>query len=152
MRKTLSLLVIVFTAFDAFAAGHKQKIAAFTNITIPVMANSPGLQGAFFKTQVAILNPTQLSYPIEVTLYDNTGEVATANINMAAGQIRNYENFLQQVFSFGGAGAVKFDSLSGSGQDFIVTSEVYTESSSGSYKTVVSSRPLLEKALPDFDN
>jgi hypothetical protein len=150
------LLAFVF-AMNATAASRRNALGAFTNITIPVMANTAGLQGSFFRTRVAILNPTQLSYSIDATLFSNAGQVAKATINMAPGQVRNYENFLQQIFNFSGAGAVEFDSLSGAqggstGRDFIVTSEVYTDGPGGSYKTVVSSGPSLEDTLPDFDN
>ena len=157
MKKIIVALVLAFTTLNTFAVDHKRALGAFTNVTIPVMANNPGLQGAFFKTKVAIFNPTQLSYPIDITLFGGNGQVAKTTINMAPGQIRNYENFLQDVFSYSGAGAVQFDSSAGApggstGRDFMVTAEVFTESSSGKYKTVVAPGPLLENTLPDFDN
>jgi hypothetical protein len=157
MKKILLILAIASVAATATAAGHRRGIAAFTNITIPVMANTAGLQGAFFKTRVAIFNPTTLSYPIAVTLYNNNGQAGAATINIAAGQVRNYDNFLQQIFSYTGAGSVQFDSLSGapggsSSRDFIVTSEVYAQGPSGIFKTVVSGGPLIENSLPDFDS
>src|SRR5919197_758948 len=131
MKKIMVALVLAFTTLSAFAADHKRALGAFTNVTIPVMANNPGLQGAFFKTKVAIFNPTQLSYPIDITLFSGNGQVAKTALNMAPGQIRNYENFLQDVFSYSGAGAVQFDSSAGApggstGRDFMVTAEVFT--------------------------
>ncbi len=158
MKKLIMPLIRAFViAMNAAAASRKNALGALTNITIPVMANTGGLQGSFFKTRVAILNPTQLSYSIDVTLFSTAGQVGKATINMAPGQVRNYENFLQQAFNFSGAGAVEFDSLSGApggstGREFIVTSEVYTDGPGGSYKTVVSAGPSLEDTLPDFDN
>ncbi len=157
MKKLLVLTLSLLSGFDAFAANQRNAIAAFDNITIPVMANVAGLQGAFFKTKVSILNPTQLSYPIEVTLYNTGGQVGKTTINMAAGQIRNYDNFLQTIFSYTGAGAVKFDSSSGApggatSRDFIVSAEVYTESAGGRYKTVVTPGQLIENVVPDIDH
>jgi len=159
MKKLVRPLLVAFSLLTAtgFASNQRNSLGAFTTITIPVMANTPGLQGAFFRTRVVIFNPTQTAYAIDSTLYSTTGQVAKATINMAAGQIRNYDNFLQQIFNFGGAGAVKFDSLAGApagttGREFIVTSEVYTDGPGGSYKTVAAAGPILEETLPDFDS
>src|SRR5207249_430584 len=108
-----------------------------------VMANVPGLFGAVWKTKVALLNPTAFSYPIQVTLYDKTGKVKETNVNMSSGQVRNYDNFLSDLFSYGGAGTVKFDSQSIPGgsdsNQFVVNAEVYTDSSKGRYSTSVAS-------------
>src|SRR5262245_4749104 len=155
------LIMPVFMALalvaTSSAANQRNALGAFNTITIPVMANTAGVQGAFFKTRVVIFNPTQDSYAVDATLYSTSGQVAKVTINMAAGQVRNYENFLQQIFNFNGAGAVKFDSLAGTpagtaGREFIVTSEVYTEGPGGSYKTVASAGPILEDTLPEFDS
>jgi hypothetical protein len=158
MKKLIMPVLIALALLaTAFAANQRNSLGAFNTITIPVMANAPGLQGAFFKTRVVIFNPTQDNYTVDATLYSTSGQVAKVAINMAAGQVRNYENFLQQIFDFSGAGAVKFDSLAGApggttGREFIVTSEVYTDGPGGSYKTVASAGPILEDTLPEFDS
>ena len=39
------------------------------------------------------------AYPIQVTFYDQSGNMAMANINMSSGQLHVYDNFLGDVFS-----------------------------------------------------
>ncbi|MEW5975971.1 MAG: hypothetical protein AB1898_09225 [Acidobacteriota bacterium] len=120
----------------------RSRIFASANTLVPVMANNPGLFGAYFKTKVSIYNPTPFSYPLEVTLYPPSGSTSQRTLTMNPRQVRNYENFLQEVFGYTGAGAVEFDSWFGppggsADFDFIVTAEVYTDSPNGRYKTVV---------------
>lgn len=115
------------------------------------MANTPGQFGSLFRTKVAILNATTQSYAIQATLFSTSGQAATASIQMASKQIRNYENFLADVFNFTGAGTVIFDSSGGS-RDFIVTAEVFNDLGAGRYKTVVVAGPLLENSLPEFES
>jgi hypothetical protein len=117
--------------------------------TIPVMANTPGQFGAYFKTKVIVANPTTSSYTVYATLYNTNGKVNTIPIEMPAGQIRAWENFLEEAFHYGGAGAVEFDSEfepPGGSADFkfFVTAEVYTDSSGGRYKTVVATGTSIE--------
>jgi hypothetical protein len=100
------------------------------------MANVPGLFGAVWKTRVGLYNPTTTAYSIQVTLYDTSGKAKEASIDMAAGQFRSYENFLSDVFSFGGAGAVKFDAGSDDNQ-FVLNAAVYTDTPNGKYITPV---------------
>lgn len=109
---------------------------------VPVMANNPGQFGAVFKTRVSIFNPTSFAYPIYVNLYNQSGKVATKTIAALPHEAKNYENFLQEVFNYSGAGSVEFDSWfdppAGSPDyQFLVTAEVYTDSPNGQYKTVV---------------
>src|SRR5262245_61383850 len=101
MKKLImSVLVALALVTTSSAAEQSNALGAFNTITIPVMANTPGLQGAFFKTRVVIFNPTQDSYAVDATLYSTAGQVSKVAINMAAGQVRNYDNFLQQIFNF----------------------------------------------------
>ena len=67
---------------------------------VPVMANNPGLFGAFFKTRVSILNVAPLNYSIQATLYNQFGKANEATIPIANGQQQNYENFLEDVFAY----------------------------------------------------
>ena len=151
MKRVCFALVALALALNAFAANPnlpKNNFAAFPTITIPVMANNPGaIAGTFYKTKVVILNPTNLTYAIQVTLYRD-GQVAQRTINMAPGQVRNYDNFLEQIFAYAGAGSVVFDSWNvpnGSPlYEFIVSAEVYTDSPNGRFTTVVTSGALLD--------
>ena len=125
MKRLFALLLIV-CAVPAFARrGVKPNDFASDFQTIPVMGNTPGA-GATFQTFVAIMNPTSAAFPVEVSLYDNQGSKRTATINLAAGELKSYPNFLDAVFSgFVGGGAVTFRSANPA-QRFIVSAEVWT--------------------------
>ncbi len=131
---------------------QQQAASASPVITIPVMTNAPGALGGVFKTKVVVFNPTISSFPIEVSLYGTNGFVAKTTISMAAGQVRNYENFLAEVFTYTGAGTVNFDSLSLPGGNanlkFLVSAEVYIDSQNGRFKTVVSTGAPLDPVSP----
>ncbi len=149
----LVLLTMIF-AKPSYAAGLKgpdvvRLQAADPYHLVPVMANNPGQFGAFFKTRVNILNPTGFSYPIYVNLYNQSGKVGTKIIDILPHEAKNYENFLQEVFGYTGAGAVGLDSWfdppgGSSDYQFLVTAEVYTDSPSGQYKTVVTTGAPVE--------
>lgn len=115
---------------------------ASAHVVVPTMANSPGRFGAYFKTRVVIYNPTELSYSIYATLYGPNGEVDTQILRMSPKIYSVWDNFLEQVFGYNGAGAVIFDSWfdppgGSSDFDFIVRAEVYTDSPNGRYSTLV---------------
>jgi hypothetical protein len=153
MKSLLAVSLSLLLATTVLAAERnlpRNALSAFPTVVIPVMANNPGvIPGTLFKTKVAIINPTQLAYPIQVTLYNANGQAGQATINMTAKQIRNYDNFLEQIFAYSGAGSVVFNSGAGvpggsALNDFIVSAEVFTDSPSGKYKTVVTSGALLD--------
>jgi hypothetical protein len=158
MKKTtfIGLLFLLLSVASSSAAEltplQQQVASASPVITIPVMTNSPGALGGVFKTKVVVFNPTISSFPVEVSLYDTNGFVAKTTINLSAGQVRNYENFLAEVFTYTGAGTVNFDSLSLPGGNanlkFLVSSEVYIDSPNGRFKTVVSTGPPLDPVAP----
>lgn len=149
---SLSLLLCGFGFASEFQPPKNELSTASPIITIPTMANTPGALGGIFKTKVVVFNPTNFSYPIEVSLYSTNGKVAQAVVNMAAGQIRNYENFLEEMFNYQGAGTVNFDSLSLPGGTlgfrFLVSSEVYMDSDKGRFTTVVTTGPPLDPVTP----
>ena len=121
--------LLVLGAFSVESKPPKRKSSfASSFVVVPVMANIPGLFGAVWKTKVSILNPTDFSYPIQAILYDKTGKVGDITLMMSLGQIRNYDNFLADVFNYGGAGTVKFDSQSIAGgsdnNQFLVDAQV----------------------------
>ena len=159
MKKMTSILFLLLFSKNAFPAElvppSPQLTSASSVITVPTMANTPGALGGIFKTKVVMYNPTVFSYPIQVSLYSTNGLVEQKTIEMSAGQIRNYENFLQDVFAFGGAGAVNFDSLSLPGGNsklvFLVNSEVYIDSDKGRFKTVVMNGIPLDPVSPGIN-
>ena len=156
--KKISVTCIVFLLWMAVMSGSelvppKSNIAnASPFITIPVMTNAPGALGGVFKTKVVLFNPTIFSFPVEISFYGTNGFLTKTAITLTAGQIRNYENFLADVFSLVGAGTVSFDSLSLSGGNsnlrFLVSAEVYMDSEKGRFKTVVSTGPPLDSVSP----
>ncbi len=98
--------------------------------TVPVMGNVPGVGGARFQTFVALLNPTKSAYPVEVTLFDPAGTTHTATINLAAGELKTFQNFLDEVFHYNGGGAVTFKAPASTGgtnnNRFILNAEIWT--------------------------
>ena len=118
--------------------------------TIPTMANTPGMFGAFFKTKVVIYNPTTLSYIVEASLSSSTGFVETRNISLDPNTIHTWNDFLGDGFDFSGAGAVEFDSWFGPGGssdfDYIIIAEVYTNSPNGKFSTVVANGSHIDES------
>lgn len=157
MKKTLIgllflLLPVAISPAAELIPPQSQAASASPVITIPVMTNAPGALGGVFKTKVVVFNPTISSFPVEVSLYGTNGFVAKTTINLSAGQVRNYENFLAEVFAYTGAGTVNFDSLSLPGGNpnlkFLVSAEVYIDGQFGRYKTVVSTGAPLDPVSP----
>jgi hypothetical protein len=118
---------------------------ASDSLTVPVMINAPGLSGATFATYAAIMNPTSKSFPVQVTLFNAAGTKTQRTITLAAGELKSYQNFLDTVFAFSGAGTVRFQSgvaVGGSPDNlFILNAEIYTTSSGVRFGT---SLPTLE--------
>lgn len=148
MRR-LSLMVLTMAALittSAFAQQHARSLAFASDFqTVPVVANVPGIGGAF-QSYLAIYNPTSSAFSVTATLYDANGTKRTAQIPLAAGELKTFNNFLDSVFSgFTGAGAVTFSSPDTSGgtrnNRFIVNTEVRTAGTR--YSTAI---PVLEFA------
>jgi len=97
--------------------------------TLPVAANVPGV-GSTFQSYVSIFNPTSSAFSVTATLYDANGTTKTAQINLAAGEVKAFENFLSDVFQATGGGAVTFSAPQSAGgthnNRFVVDSEVWT--------------------------
>ena len=110
--------------------------------TVPTMANAQGQFGAFFKTRLAMFNPTTFSFTVATRLFNQTGLVDTRQIDLPANTFKVWDDFLGTAFGYSGAGGVEFDSwlipVGGSETfNFFLTAEVYTDSPNGRYKTVV---------------
>jgi hypothetical protein len=122
---------------------QRQAIATSAHLLIPTAANNAGLFGAVFKTRVSIVNVTNRTYTITATLYRSGSGTIVRQITMGSRQARNYDNFLQDVFSYSGAAGVELDAVaapSAGGSDlnqFAVFAEVYNDGANGVYKTVV---------------
>jgi hypothetical protein len=98
--------------------------------TIPVMGNTPGAFGATFQTYVAILNPTSSAFTVQAQLWDANGVEHDGTINLAAGELKVFQNFLADVFNVTGGGAVTLKAPETAGgthnNRFIVSTEVRT--------------------------
>lgn len=138
--KTVSALLLIICALPLFAQRAARQDFASDFQTIPVMGNTPGI-GSTFQSFVALMNPTSAAFPVVVTLHGPDGTKRTATIDLAAGELKTYQNFLATVFdNYAGGGAVTFRSA-GPNQRFIVNSEVWT--SGARYGTTI---PSLEFA------
>jgi hypothetical protein len=143
--KTLAALAAAaLVAIPALAQNARRATAqnfASDFQTVPVMANTSGVNGATFQTFVAIQNPTSAAYAVQATLYDAAGVKHDAQINLAAGELKTYTNFLSSVFQYSGGGAVTFrapDSTGGTHNNrFVVNAEVWTNTG-GRYGTPIS--------------
>ncbi|HEX2060470.1 MAG TPA: hypothetical protein VHK90_06990 [Thermoanaerobaculia bacterium] len=137
--KTL-LLVLALVALPVSAQRARSQNFASDFQTVPVMANVTGVNNVRFHSYVALLNPTSSAFGVEATLYDANGTTRTATIQLAAGEQKTYDNFLETIFQYSGGGAVTFRSPNANNR-FILGTEVRT--TPGSYSTMV---PPLEFA------
>lgn len=123
---SLTALALVLAALPVLAQAPRRAASrefASDFQTVPVMANNAGVGGAPFISYLALLNPTSKPYAVTATLYDTTGTPKTATINLAAGELRTWTNFLADTFSFTGGGSVTFSS-SDPANRFIVSTEI----------------------------
>ena len=148
MKRLASLLALTMAVITmpAFAQSRVPVVQGFASDlqTVPVTGNVPGI-GSTYQTYVAILNPTASAFSVQASLYDTAGVKHDATINLAAGELKTFANFLDEVFQgFKGGGAVTFKSPDSAGgthnNRFIIDAEVRT---SGRYGTPV---PALEFA------
>jgi hypothetical protein len=149
--KKLAFLVAVLTAAVVATPAFSQatpdlgKAFASDSLTVPVMINASGAGGATFGTYAALMNPTSKAFPVTVTLFDNGGNKTQKTITLAAGELKQYQNFLNDVFAYSGLGTVRFQSgveVGGSSDNlFLLSAEIYTTGSGVRYGT---SLPTLE--------
>ena len=107
-----------------------------TQWVIPTMANSPGRFGAYYRTKVILLN-FDSDLDLTIRLYGPSGLVAQRNRSIEPNYYWTWNNFLEEIFDYRGAGAVEFSGNA----PFTVSAEVYTMSSQGKYTTVVHNGP-----------
>ena len=107
-----------------------------TRWVIPTMANSPGREGAYYRTKVILWN-FDSDLDLTIRLYGPRGFVARRNRSIEANNYWTWNNFLEEIFDYRGTGAVEFSGNA----PFTVSAEVYTTSSQGKYTTVVHNGP-----------
>ena len=147
MKRLICLMALAIVAIPTFAqsARHTPSNLSFASDfqTVPVMANTVGAGGAVFETYVALLNPGPTAFPVTVSLFDSTGTKHDAIIELAAGELKTFDNFLDEVFDFSGGGAVTFRSADSS-KRFVISADIWTDH--GRYGTSI---PALEFAGTD---
>jgi hypothetical protein len=147
MKRLLCLAALAVMTTSAFAQvtmrAPRSLDFASDFQTVPVMANTIGAGGATFQTYVAILNPTSSSYFVTATLYDAAGVEHDQLIQIGAGELKTYTNFLDTVFHATGGGAVTFRTPNSSNR-FVLNTEI--RSIGGRFGTSV---PALEFAGTD---
>jgi hypothetical protein len=117
-------------------APHALAVGAVSHLLLPTSANVNGAYGAVYKTKVSIFNAVDTAYQIRIGLSDGSGEIDSRYLSIGAGETVTFNNFLQDVFGFYGAGAIDLDSGNGN-HLFIVSSQVYVDTTSGRYTTAV---------------
>jgi hypothetical protein len=131
MRKLLTITALAIVALPLFAQSRRAGSQNFASDfqTLPVVANVPGV-GSTFQSYVSVYNPTSAAFTVTATLFDNNGTTKTASINLAAGEVKAFENFLADVFQTTGGGSVTFSAPNSTGgthnNRFVVDSEVWT--------------------------
>lgn len=143
MKRIVSLTALALVLAALPLLGQSPRRAANQEFasdfqTVPVMANNAGVGGAPFISYLALLNPTARAFSVVATLYDTTGTPRTATVNLAAGELRTFTNFLADTFNFTGGGTVTFSSADPANR-FIVSTEI----TSNRYATPI---PALEFA------
>ena len=129
-RLMLTILAVALIAATMSAQSVRRLDFASDFQTVPVMGNTPGAFGATFQTYVALLNPTSSAFSVQVSFYDTAGTKRDATINLAAGELKTFQNFLAEVFNATGGGAVTFSAPQSAGgthnNRFILSTEVRT--------------------------
>jgi len=148
MKRLICLVALAIVAIPTFAQSARRTPRSLDFAsdfqTVPVMANTVGAGGAVFETYVALLNPGPTAFPVTVSLFDAAGTKHDAIIQLAAGELKTFDNFLLTVFNFTGGGAVTFRSADSS-KRFVVNAEVWTHGNRR-YGTTI---PALEFAGTD---
>ncbi|MDE2963493.1 MAG: S8 family serine peptidase [Acidobacteriota bacterium] len=105
---------------------------------IPTTANVSGRFGGIFKTNLTLANLGQEDVEVTASLYGTRGLVQEETISLKAVTYRSWNNFLDSLFGYRGAGAVEFTAE----KPFQVASvEVFIDTSSGRNTTVVLNQP-----------
>ncbi|MDE2666387.1 MAG: S8 family serine peptidase [Acidobacteriota bacterium] len=105
---------------------------------IPTTANVPGRFGGIFKTNLTLANLGEDDIEITARLYGSRGLVKEETISLKAVTYHSWNDFLDSLFEYRGAGAVEFTAE----KPFQVASvEVFIETSSGRNTTVVLNQP-----------
>lgn len=123
-------------------------VGAVSHLLLPTSANVSGQFGAVFKTKISIFNASVYNYSIRAGLSVENGEIDARSIPIRSGETLTFDNFLAEVFNFTGGGAIDLDSQN-SAYLFIVTAQVYVDTSAGRYSTAVQFADDLGAIVPN---
>ena len=105
---------------------------------IPTTANVSGRFGGIFKTNLTLANLSEEDVEVTARLYGTQGLAKEETISLEAVTYYSWNNFLDSLFGYRGAGAVEFTAE----KPFQVASvEVFIDTSSGRNTTVVLNQP-----------
>lgn len=105
---------------------------------IPTTANVAGRFGGIFKTNLTLANLSEEDIEVTAKLFGAQGLVTEETISLKAVTYSSWNNFLDSLFEYRGAGAVEFTAE----KPFQVASvEVFIDTSSGRNTTVVLNQP-----------
>jgi photosystem II stability/assembly factor-like uncharacterized protein len=110
------------------------KLSAGTSVyCIPSGAHAAGAAGTNWRTDAEVKNAgsATASYTISLLKRDtNNSSPQTATFSIEPGQSTRFEDIMDSVFSFSGAGALRFTASSGS---LLLTSRTYNDQPQGTY-------------------
>lgn len=129
------------------AAPRALAVGAVSHLLLPTSANANGAYGAVYKTKVSIYNAVDATYQIRIGLSDGSGEIEARYLTISPYETVTYSNFLQDIFGYYGAGAIDLDS-GNTNHVFIVSSQVYVDTSAGRYTTAVQFADDLGAIIP----
>jgi hypothetical protein len=117
-------------------APHALAVGAVSHLLLPTSANVNGAYGAVYETKVSIFNAVNAAYQIRIGLSNADGEIDAKYLTIGPNETVTFDNFLQDVFGYYGAGAIDLDS-NDANHLFIVSAQVYVDTNAGRYTTSV---------------
>jgi hypothetical protein len=146
--RTLVLALMILTAERPLAAG------AATSYVIPAAANTSGLFGSYYKTRLTLLNPNGGALALLSYLLSPSGPVGPVAFAVPANSSVTFDNALQELFRYtGGGGLVIYTdpSTPNSGDQFVVSAQIYVEGPNGSYNTPIPAMTAGDQVHTPFD-
>ncbi len=122
-------------------------VGAVSHLLLPTSANLNAAFGAYYETKISIFNAVDTTYQIRIGLSNWSGEIDARYLTIGAGETVTYDNFLQDVFGYYGAGAIDLDS-GDTNHVFIVSAQVHVETAAGRFTTAVQFADDLGAVVP----
>ena len=130
----LGLFLLSSTLLGAEVPSPEPERLVGLGYIFPSTANAPGANGAYYRTRMVLTNPHTTKILLAAVLDTPGGDAGKKWITLEAGETRIYENFLQDVFAYTGAGGVGLQEITDT-RPFFASGEVWTESANGRFST-----------------